>query len=132
MAKSPREKAWEWFSRYYRLKNSDDNGYITCYTCGERRFWKDDMQTGHLLDGRYNSILLNEEVVRIQCKSCNMFKSGNKEVFIPKYIDECGREKYDDMIRLKWTTVKRSKNEWKELEEFYKERAKEEKKKRGL
>jgi len=123
MKKSPRDKAWEWFSRYYRLKNSNKEGFCVCYTCGVMKAWNDGMQTGHLLDGRNNAILLCEEAVRCQCVGCNMFKSGNKEVYIPKFIDEMGREAYDSLIRIKNTPVKRNKREWEELEAEYKQKA---------
>ena len=49
-----------------------------------------------------------------------MFKSGNKEVFIPKFIDECGREKYDELVRLKHTSKQMSESDYEELIAKYK------------
>ena len=83
--------------------------------------WK-EAQVGHLLDGRCNSILFEIQGVRIQCPKCNLFLSGNKEVFIPKFIDEMGREAYDDLVRLKHMTRKFTVYELEGIEKFYKER----------
>lgn len=128
---SLKKQAVAWFSRYFRLKNSNDQGFCECYTCGKVMFWK-DAQAGHLLDGRYNSILFNEDCQRIQCTGCNLFKAGNKEVFIPKYIDEMGREKFDEMVRLKGTTVKFGKRELEVMKDTFKDQARRIADKKGL
>jgi len=119
-----KKKLWALFSEYIRKKYSDTNGYCPCYTCGVVMNWK-KLQCGHLLDGRNNAILFCEEAVRPQCAGCNLFKNGNKESFIPKFIDEMGREKYDELRRLKNTTVKYSVSDLEELIETYKQKIKE-------
>ena len=111
-----KNKAWKLFSEYIRRKSGE---YTACYTCGKVLHWK-ELQAGHLLDSRCNSILFEEEGVRVQCRGCNLFKSGNKEVYIPKFIDECGREKYDELVRLKHTSKKMSAGDYEELIEKYK------------
>ena len=121
--KTPRDKAWEWFSKYYRIKNSDSNGDLRCYTCDKVDEWK-YMQTGHLLDGRYNSILFDEDCVKPQCYGCNCGRSGNKEVYIPKFIDRYGREFYESLRRKKNTTVKYSKKDYEEMRDNWKGKAK--------
>lgn len=129
--KPPRKKCWEWFSKYYRLKMSDKYGYLTCYTCDKKDEWK-YIQVGHLLDGRCNAVLLNEDCVRPQCVGCNMFKAGNKEVYIPKFIDEMGRDFYDELLRLKHTAVKYSKGDYERMTAEFKDKAREEAEIRGL
>ena len=130
--KSPAQKTWEWFSRWYRLLMSDENGYLTCYTCGTVKFWKDGMQVGHLLDGRSHAILYEVDCVKPQCVSCNMFKHGLKEVYIPKFIEEYGQEMYDSLIRLKHSGKKYNKRELGEMLLDYKHRAKELAESKGL
>ena len=126
-----KKKAWAWFSKYFRLKNSDSEGNVVCYTCDKKMFWKES-QSGHLLDGRCNAILFLEEAIKIQCSGCNVFKSGNKELYIPKFIDEVGREKYDEICRIKNTTVKYSKRDLEEMRDNWKMEAKRLAKEKGL
>jgi len=108
--------AWKLFSEYKRREHGE---YSHCYTCDKYLHWK-QLQVGHLLDGRCNAILFEEAGVRLQCCGCNMFKSGNKEVYIPKFIDECGREKYDELVRLKHTSKQMSESDYEELIAKYK------------
>jgi len=122
-----KKKAWDLLSKVKRYVDYlEPDGFNTCYTCGTRKLPK-EMQVGHMLDGRGNSILFEEDSLRIQCPGCNLFKSGNKEVFIPKFIDECGREKYDYLVQIKHSTRKISVAEYEEMIEEYKERLKEKK-----
>ena len=126
-----KKKAVTWFSRYFRLKNSNEQGFCECYTCGKVMFYK-EAQCGHLLDGRYNSILFREDVQRVQCCGCNMFKAGLKEVYIPKFIDEMGREKYDELVRVKNDTVKFGKVELEVMMKNFKDKARLLAEKKGL
>ena len=61
-----KKKVWQEFSKYIRLRDSDSNGNCSCITCGVVKPYK-EMQAGHLLDGRTNSILFDEEIVYSQC-----------------------------------------------------------------
>ena len=110
---SLKKKAWKIFSQYIRLKASI-GGYCYCYTCIAVKPWK-EMQAGHLLDGRTNSILFDERGVKVQCYACNCMRSGNKEVYIPKFIDNEGRELYDELVRQKNETVKWSVSDLEEM-----------------
>ena len=114
-----KKEVWALFSKYIRQKYADDNGYAQCYTCGDIRPWK-ELQCGHLMDGRTNAILFEERAVRPQCYQCNCLKSGLKEVYIPRYIDEEGRDTYDELMKLKHTTVKYSRADLEELKALYK------------
>jgi len=119
--KSLKKKAWKLFSEWIRRRDADDQGRVYCYTCDELMHWS-AMQAGHLLDGRNNSILFNVDCVRVQCPACNIWKSGNKESFIPRYIDEMGRDKFEEMKQIKNQTVKYSISDYEEMiAEFKKE-----------
>jgi len=116
-----KKKAWSLLSKIKRLEGADSEGMCVCYTCGARKHWK-EMQAGHLLDGRSNSILFEENGIQIQCVGCNMFKSGNKEEFIPKFIKDQGQEEFDRLKALKNTTRKISISEYEDMIANYKER----------
>jgi len=92
-----KKEVWKVFSEYIRRRDADQDGYA-------------------------NSILFAEEGVKPQCSGCNLFKSGNKEVYIPKWIDENGREKYDELMRLKHTAKKYSIGDLQTMYEDYKTR----------
>ncbi len=121
--KKLKKDAWDLLSKIIRKSSADSYGMVTCYTCDARGYWeKDGMQAGHLLDGRNNSILFEERCLKVQCYGCNCGRSGNKEVFIPKFIDEHGRELFDELVRQKNTTRKISESEYEEMIEDYKQR----------
>lgn len=105
--KELKNKAWIAFSRAYRLRNADENGRTTCYTCGNVDEWQKH-QVGHFVPGRGNAVLFNEECVRIQCAACNVFKNGNYTEYTLRMIDEVGREKVEELLALKNQAVKLS------------------------
>ena len=77
-----KKETWKLFSLYIRLKYADDNGYVSCCTCGIKKHYK-EMQAGHFIAGRNNSILFEEKCVHPQCGRCNVYKHGNTvEYFI--------------------------------------------------
>jgi len=98
--RSIKNSAWDYYSKYIRLKYADKNGFVRCYTCGVIKFWK-EMQCGHGLSGRGNSILFEEKISRPQCYSCNCGKYGNYDVFHAKLIREFGPKFLDEMLKLK-------------------------------
>lgn len=81
-----KNKAWKVFADYIKERDCK-NGKGICYTCG-KEFSIKDLQAGHLKCGRTNDILFDEDHVRIQCKTCNIFKSGNQGIFTIKMIEE--------------------------------------------
>ena len=96
--RSLKKKAWTEFLKYIRLKNADRDGYVQCYTCGRKMFWK-EAQAGHGLSGRGNSILFDEEIVKPQCASCNIFKGGNYDSFHSRLIEENGIEWFNKKLK---------------------------------
>jgi hypothetical protein len=87
--RSLKKKAWKIFSQWIRLKDTDEGGTAYCYTCGDPKHWK-ELQAGHAIPGRHNSVLFDEEIVRPQCAPCNIWKRGCYHVFTTKLIKENG------------------------------------------
>jgi len=117
--KITKQMVWEVFSKCIRLKYADKNGYVICFTCGTKIYWK-KAQAGHGASGRGNSILFNEKFVRPQCVRCNIFLKGNYDVFHAKLIKEYGSGVLDEINKLKKTIKKFTQSELKELYEHYK------------
>lgn len=100
--KGPKKKAWDWFSKYIRLRDciettgTSDRG--KCITCGNEFEFK-QLQAGHCIPGRGNSILLDDTLVAAQCVICNIWKKGQHGIFALRMIDKYGREYYEAAIR---------------------------------
>jgi len=71
--------AWNWFSKYIRLRDSDKNGVCKCITCGRKHKWDSgQIHAGHFIPkSRGNIILFDERNNNAQCKYCNTFLHGN-------------------------------------------------------
>jgi hypothetical protein len=107
--KVAKKKCWSAFSNYIRTKECYETTGSPwsgiCVTCN-REYDFNELQAGHFLASRCNSILFVEEGVHIQCKSCNLFKSGNIENYYPYMLKRYGQEEIDRLKELKGTTKK--------------------------
>ena len=86
-----KKKAWVLFSQWIRYHNSK-NGLSKCVTCGVWKPWK-ELQAGHFIPGRHNSILFDERGVHPQCYHCNVGLKGN-----PRAYDKYMRETYGNLV----------------------------------
>ncbi len=101
--KAQRKRAWEAFSQYIRLRDCiATTGTKTegvCITCG-CRFPFGELQAGHALAGRNNSILLDEELVSAQCGGCNGYKGGELGIYSVRFIERYGLKKWQEKVIL--------------------------------
>lgn len=74
------KKLWKVFSEFIRRRDADENGYCKCFTCGVIRFWK-QMDCGHGLGRQHLGTKYNEKNNHAQCKRCNGFEGGMREVY---------------------------------------------------
>lgn len=57
-------------------------GEVVCVTCGKVTAWDArDMNAGHFIGSRRNSILLEESNCAPQCVHCNQYQSGNPQAY---------------------------------------------------
>lgn len=128
-SKSPKaiakKKAWEAFSRYIRARdcylttNTLDKG--ACITCGKIFDFK-DLQAGHAIGGRGNSILFDEDATHAQCKQCNVMKHGDYLTYRDRMVEMYG-EKHFEWLRVKAKIAKQYKAfEFDALAHYYQER----------
>lgn len=86
-------------------------GECVCITCGKVHPWKggvdrfSGMHTGHFLASRRNSILFVEDNVAPQCSRCNVFRSGEQQLFRQWMIAVRGLETIERLEKLKTETV---------------------------
>ena len=112
------------FSEYIRRRNADDLGFITCFTCGVKRHWK-DQQAGHFQSRSHHSTRWDEFNVQVQCVKCNMFRQGEQYKF-GLYLDErYGKGTAKDLEKRAKTIVKLNRVDYEEAIERYKQKIKE-------
>lgn len=111
------------FSLYIRLRDSDENGFCTCYTCGKVAHYK-EMQNGHFWSRTHLSTRFNEYNCKVQCVGCNIFKKGNYIEYTKRLLKELGEEKFNELEQLKNSTVKISKAEYEQMIEHYNQKIK--------
>lgn len=120
---SAKKRAWEWFSKYIRLRDclvtTGSKEYGKCITCGKRYSFK-ELQAGHFLAGRGGSILFEEDGVHAQCKGCNLFKHGNVEEYYPKMLEMYGQKRIDELKFLKNQTRRWTEGELNSIAKEYK------------
>jgi hypothetical protein len=71
------------FSRWMRIAASDDNGYITCYTCDQVLRWQDS-QLMHFVKRGNKLLRYDVRNCRVGCQTCNEIKDGNYEEYVPR------------------------------------------------
>ena len=121
----------KWFSYWVRLQNVDHNGFTHCYTCGLKSWFK-YLQCGHFMKRKNMSTRFEPIGAKPQCTTCNEIKDGNLKVYREKLIEEIGIERVEELERLGKQERKWSQSEMREQIEFYKQKAKELAKKKGI
>ena len=107
------------FSKYIRWYYADDNGYVSCYTCGATKPVS-EMQNGHFITRRKYASRWSTSNCRPQCQKCNIWEQGQQFVFGNKLKAELGEDKFDELIQLSNTTAKYSKSDYEEMVAHYK------------
>lgn len=74
------------FSLYIRQRDSDEDGYGRCVTCGKLGHYK-TFDCGHFVSRSYKSVRWNEYNCALQCKRCNGYGAGEQYLF-GKAIDK--------------------------------------------
>lgn len=113
-----KKKCWTVFSEWVRRKNADSNGTVECYTCRGKYFWR-EVDAGHFVPGRTGSVLLHPDIVKPQCKRCNIFLRGNYHAYTLRMIDDYGREQVDQWLTLKNKVHKWTRAELEDILEHY-------------
>ena len=102
MAKTPKQKAWDEFSRYRRIRRCLETTGLpfvgVCVTC-ERKFHISALETGHAISGRSNAVLLIEKFTDLQCSFCNRMNHGR-----PKEFRKVLEVRYGKAFIEKWFT----------------------------
>lgn len=83
-----KEELWEVTSRIVRLT------WNSCYTCKKYLEFK-DRSAGHFwTKGGHSSVKFDFDNLRVQCVTCNNWKSGNLAEYAVRLRDEIGEERF--------------------------------------
>jgi hypothetical protein len=86
-------------------------GFCACVTCGTIAPWKGntfgggEIETGHFIASRRNSILFEETNVAPQCKLCNRHRGGEQQLYRKWMLAVRGPEAVERLERLKTEVV---------------------------
>ena len=122
-----KETAWRYFAKYIKLrdaiKSTGDVFYAKCITCGDLKPIE-EMDAGHGIPGRMNSILFNEDIVNAQCQNCNRYGGGELQMYKRILIDIHGQEKWDYWQSTKNTNVKYTDLDFEQIAKIYRQKVK--------
>ena len=128
MGASKKETAWKYFSKYIRIRDAiETTGTITharCITCGTV-LPITEMDAGHAIQGRSNSILFIEEICHAQCRACNRFSSGKLSEYKKILIMRYGQEKWEEWEAMKHKRIKFADVDYEQIAAQYRKKAEE-------
>ena len=118
MAKTAKQKAWDWCSKYCRLRDAVEYqrvnpevelGWVKCCTCGTLIFiWK-NADAGHYIPkgrGGASGVYFDERNINTQCKLCNGgFRAGtNIRAEVDELYEQFMLRKYGQQVidKLHW------------------------------
>jgi hypothetical protein len=102
-----------YMSQMVRLRDSDEKGIATCFTCGARAPWR-QMQCGHFVPRRDYGTRWHYLNCHTQCKHCNEVLRGNEEVYAEK-LEELHPGSVEMLREMAREVVKPSREELKAL-----------------
>ena len=121
--KIAKDKAWDEFSAFIRvrdcLRTSGTLEEGVCISCHRAVPFKGS-QAGHFIAGRTNAILLDEDLVHLQCYHCNVGLSGNYVEYFVAMEKLYTREEIDIFRSRKALTKKMKIDDWKEQTSYWK------------
>ncbi len=119
------------FSLFIRMRASDENGYATCFTCGQVKKWKEG-DAGHFISRGAYSTRWNETNVQFQDKKCNIFQNGQQYLYSVGLDSHYGKGTAEALYVMSRQTRKYGVGELKAMIEIYKEKVERLKRDKGL
>lgn len=118
------DKLWKVFSEYIRLRDADENGFITCITSGRRVHWRES-DAGHFISRRHMATKYNEKNVNAQSRHDNRFASGKQFEYALAIDRKYGKGTAEKLLILSKQTCKIGQFEIDQMTKYYQEKVKE-------
>ncbi len=110
------------FSEYIRRKYADRQGYVKCYTCDKKAYWKGEgIQNGHFISRASRALRWSEDNCRPQCYQCNCMRYGQNYLFAMNLNKEFGYDKAAELLQQSRQIVKHTDAELLEKIEYFKD-----------
>lgn len=103
--KTLRNKLDNIFSRYIRWSYADKDGMVKCFTCSKVLPIK-EMDNGHFVGRACLSLRYSEKNCHPQCRYCNRYAEGMKDVYALRLIEKYGPDVLVELNREKYKIVK--------------------------
>lgn len=110
----------EWFSRYVRIRDANNNGLCKCVTCDTVKHWR-EMDCGHFQSRRYTATRWHEQNAHSQCQGCNKYQAGEQYKHGKAINDLYGEGTAEFITQLSRSLHKMNKSEIMELARYYKQ-----------
>jgi hypothetical protein len=91
-----KKKCWDLFSQVIRYRDCNGGVYGNCVTCGQKKHFS-ELQAGHFIPGRHNSILFDFRGCHAQCYHCNVGLKGNPIKYYKFMLETYGYEVIDQL-----------------------------------
>jgi DNA-directed RNA polymerase subunit N (RpoN/RPB10) len=120
-----KDTAWKYFAKYIRirdaLKTTGTDTHARCITCGKIELIE-NIDAGHAMPGRANSILFSEELCNAQCHSCNRFNGGEYQMYKRVLIERYGQRWWDYWEYMKSQHVEYTQFDYEQIARVYREK----------
>ena len=120
-----------WFSLYIRLRDANNDGEVSCCSCGKQIFWQDS-DAGHFIPRQHRSTRYHEKNVHAQCRKCNRFDNGNPGGYSLFLIREYGIKTVEGLTELSHQAAKWTQFEINNIRDTFKQKAIKLAEKKGL
>lgn len=126
------KKLDEEFSRFIRLRDSNNEGYGYCCTCPHYDHWT-KMQCGHFMSRNHKATRFDENNCSMQCGGCNGPYGKGRQYEHSLHLDK----KWGDGTAMRMRVLSKTRRDWFPFElkaaiAYYKEEVKRLKEERGM
>lgn len=118
------KKLWKVFSEFIRRRDSDSEGLGKCFTCPRYIHFKNG-DCGHGIGRQHKATKYSEKNNHLQCKHCNGFEGGKREVYKEEMNKRYGEHTWELMEIASKKSFKWTQFEIDQLEIYYKQKLKE-------
>ena len=121
----------KYFSKFIRIRDADENGYVTCIACGKIMHWT-KADCGHFIKRQFKSLRFNEKNCNSECRHCNWILQGNDIEYAKGLVKKYGKGILQQLVSTKNRTMKTGRFELKHIADYYRDKFNQLKKLKGL
>lgn len=108
-----------WFSRWVRLRDSDEYGNGKCITCEATKHWK-EAHAGHGISRGVLITRFDERNVHLQCAGCNAFRGGEQYLYSLEVDRRYGAGTWEELMSMRHLSTKLDRAWYIEKIDYYK------------